>query len=54
MSRGLTLRRLEQASGVPYDDRLNELELSGGVAEESTIEGLADALDVEVSDLLVG
>ncbi len=51
MSRGLTLRRLEQASAVPYD-RLNELELSGGTAEDSTIEELADALDVEPSEFL--
>lgn len=51
MSRGLTPRRLEQASGVPYD-RLNELELGGGTAEDSTIEELADALGVEPSELL--
>ena len=51
MSRGLTLRRLEQASGVPYE-RLNELELGGGAAEDSTIEELVDALDVEPSELL--
>jgi transcriptional regulator with XRE-family HTH domain len=50
MSRGLTLRRLEQATGVPYD-RLSELEL-GGAAEEGTIEELADALDIEPSELL--
>jgi transcriptional regulator with XRE-family HTH domain len=50
MSRGLTLRRLEQASGVPYD-LLNELEL-GGAADEATIEGLAETLDVEPSELL--
>ena len=52
MSRGLTLRRLEQASGVPHD-RLNELEMGGGAAEESTIEDLAEALDVEASEFLV-
>jgi transcriptional regulator with XRE-family HTH domain len=51
VSRGLTPHRLEQASGVPYD-RINELELGGGAAEESTIEKLADALDVEPSELL--
>jgi transcriptional regulator with XRE-family HTH domain len=51
MSRGLTLRRLEQASGVPYD-LLNELELGGGAADEATIEGLAETLDVETSELL--
>jgi transcriptional regulator with XRE-family HTH domain len=51
MSRGLTLRRLEQASGVPYD-LLNELEVGGGAAEEGTIEGLADALEVEPSEFL--
>ena len=50
MSRGLTLRRLEQASGVPYD-LLNELEL-GGAADEATIEGLAETLDVEPSEFL--
>ena len=51
MSRGLTLRRLEQHSGVSYE-RLNELELGGGVAEDDTIEKLAEALDVEPSELL--
>ncbi len=51
MSRGLTLRRLEQHSGVSYE-RINELELGGGVAEGDTIEKLAEALDVEPSELL--
>lgn len=51
MSRGLTLRRLEQASGVPYD-LLNELELGGGAADEATIGGLAETLDVEPSEFL--
>lgn len=51
MSRGLTPLRLEEASGVPLD-RLNELESNGGEAEESTIESLADALDVDASDFL--
>ncbi|MDQ3590271.1 MAG: helix-turn-helix domain-containing protein [Actinomycetota bacterium] len=51
MSRGLTLRRLEQHSGVSYE-RLNELELGGGVADGDTIEMLAEALDVEPSELL--
>lgn len=50
MSRGLTLRRLEQHSGVPYE-LLNELELEGGVAEGDTVEQLAEALDVEPSEL---
>ena len=50
MSRGLTLRRLEQHSGVPYK-RLNELERGGGVVEEDTVEMLAEALDVEPSEL---
>ena len=50
MSRGLTLRRLEQHSGVSYE-RLDELELGGGVADEDTIEMLAEALDVEPSEL---
>ncbi len=52
MSRGLTLGRLEQHSGVSYE-RLNELELSGGVADDDTIEMLAEVLDVEPSELLV-
>ena len=51
MSRGLTLRRLEQHSGVSYE-RLDELELGGGVADGDTIEMLAEALDVEPSELL--
>ena len=51
MSRGLTLRRLEQHSGVSYE-RLNELELGGGVADGDTIEMLAEALDVEPSEFL--
>ena len=50
VSRGLTLLRLEQASGVPYD-HLNKLELGSGAAEDSTIEALADALDIEPSEL---
>jgi transcriptional regulator with XRE-family HTH domain len=50
MSRGLTLRRLEQHSGVLYE-RLNELEQGGGVVEEDTVEMLAEALDVEPSEL---
>jgi transcriptional regulator with XRE-family HTH domain len=50
MSRGLTLRRLEQHSGVPYE-RLNELEQGSGVVEEDTVEMLAEALDVEPSEL---
>ena len=53
MSRGLTLRRLEQASAVPYE-RLNELESGGGAVEEGTIEELAeelaDALGAEPSE----
>ena len=51
MSRGLTLHRLEQHSGVSYE-RINELELGGGVAKGDTIEKLAEALDVEPSELL--
>ena len=51
ISRGLTLRRLEQHSGVSYE-HINELELGGGVAEGDTIEKLAEALDVEPSELL--
>ena len=51
MSRGLTLHRLEQHSGVSYE-RLDELELGGGVADGETIEMLAEALDVEPSELL--
>ena len=51
MSRGLTLGRLELASGIPHD-RLSELEEGGGTVEEGTIEELADALDVDPSELL--
>ena len=51
MSRGFTLRRLEIHSGVSYE-RINELELGGGVADGDTIEKLAEALDVEPSELL--
>ncbi len=51
MSRGLTLRRLEQHSGVSYE-RLNELELGGGIADDDTVEMLAEALDVEPTELL--
>ena len=51
MSRGLTPRRLEEHSGVSYE-RINELEL-GGVADGDTLEKLAEALDVEPSELLV-
>ncbi|HEV2093943.1 MAG TPA: helix-turn-helix transcriptional regulator [Rubrobacter sp.] len=52
MSRGLTPRRLEEHSGVSYE-HINELELGGGVAEGETVEKLAEALDVEPSELLV-
>ena len=51
MSRGLTLGRLELASGIPHA-RLDELEQHGGAAEEDTVEALADSLDVEPSELL--
>ena len=51
MSRGLTARRLEEHSGVSYE-RINELELGGGVADDDTIDMLAETLDVEPSELL--
>jgi transcriptional regulator with XRE-family HTH domain len=51
MSRGLTLRRLEQHSGVSYE-RLDELELRGGIVDGDIVEMLAEALDVEPSELL--
>lgn len=51
MSRGLTPRRLEEHSGVPYE-RINELELGGEVAEGDTVEKLAEALEVEPLELL--
>ena len=51
MSRGLTPRRLEEHSGVSYE-RINELELGGGVLEVDTVEKLAEALDVEPEELL--
>jgi transcriptional regulator with XRE-family HTH domain len=52
MSRGLTVGRLGQAIGVSFE-RINELELGGGGAEDSTIQKLAEALDVEPAELLV-
>ena len=51
MSRGLTLSRLELASGVPHE-HLEELEEGGGAAEEDTVEALAEVLDVEPSEFL--
>ena len=51
MSRGLTPRRLEEHSGVPYET-ITELEAGVVVAEGDTIEKLAEALDVEPEELL--
>ncbi len=51
MSRGFTPRRLAGHSGVSYE-LITELELNGGVAEGDTVEQLAEALDIEPSDLL--
>jgi transcriptional regulator with XRE-family HTH domain len=51
MSRGFTPHRLEEHSGVSFE-RINELELGGEIAEGDTVEKLAEALDVEPSELL--
>lgn len=51
LSKALTLRGLGEKSGVAFD-RINKLELRGGAARPSTICKLAEALDVEPSDLI--
>ncbi len=53
MSKVLTLRRLEEMSGVSFD-RINKLELHGGAVRPSTIHKLAGALGVEPGELVVG
>ena len=51
ISKALTLRRLEEDSGVSFD-RINKLELHGGSARPSTIHKLAEALGVEPAELV--
>ncbi len=51
VSKALTLRRLEEMSGVAYD-RISKLELHGGGVRPSTIHKLAEALDIEPSELV--
>ena len=51
MSKALSLRRLEELSGVSFD-RINKLELHGGSARPSTIHKLAEALGVEPAELV--
>lgn len=46
MSKALTLRHLEEMSGVSFD-RINKLELHGGAVRPSTIHKLAEALEVD-------
>ena len=53
VSRALTLRRLQELSGVSFD-RINKLELHGGSVRPSTIHKLADALGVEPEELIKG
>jgi transcriptional regulator with XRE-family HTH domain len=51
VSKALTLRRLQEMSGVSFD-RINKLELHGGAARPSTIHKLAEALDVPPNELI--
>ncbi|PLS86575.1 MAG: XRE family transcriptional regulator [Actinobacteria bacterium] len=51
VSKALSLRRLEEMSGVSFD-RISKLELNGGAARPSTIHKLAEALQVEPSALV--
>jgi transcriptional regulator with XRE-family HTH domain len=53
VSRALTLRGLQELSGVSFD-RINKLELHGGSVRPSTIHKLADALGVEPEELIKG
>lgn len=50
VSKALTLRRLEEMSGVSYD-RISKLELHGGGVRPSTVHKLAEALSVEPPEL---
>jgi transcriptional regulator with XRE-family HTH domain len=49
--RVLTLRRLEEQSGVSFD-RINKLELHGGAVRPSTVHKLAEALGVDPVELV--
>jgi len=51
VSKPLTLRGLEEVSGVSYD-RISKLEVHGGSARASTIHKLAAALNVDPSELV--
>ena len=51
VSKALTLRRLEEISGVSFD-RINKLELHGGSVRPSTIHKLSEALDVAPEELI--
>ncbi len=51
VSRVLTLRRLEELSGVSYD-RISKLELHGGGVRPSTVHKLAEALGVDPAELV--
>ncbi len=51
VSKALSLRRLEEISGVSFD-RINKLELNGGSVRPSTIHKLAEALDIEPTELV--
>jgi DNA-binding Xre family transcriptional regulator len=53
VSRAITLRRLEEMSGVSFD-RINKLELHGGAVRPSTIHKLAEALGVDPAELVNG
>jgi transcriptional regulator with XRE-family HTH domain len=51
ISKALTLRRLEEISGVSFD-RINKLELHGGGVRPSTVHKLAGALEVDPAELV--
>ncbi len=51
VSKPLTLRALGEMSGVSYD-RISKLEVHGGAVRPATIHKLADALEVEPSELV--
>ena len=53
VSRALTLRRLEEMSGVSFD-RINKLELHGGAVRPITVNKLAEALGVPPTELING
>jgi transcriptional regulator with XRE-family HTH domain len=51
VSKALTLRRLEEISGVSFD-RINKLELHGGGVRPSTVHKLSEALGVPPEELI--